>query len=200
VGPFDPAYRLYYEETDWLRRAARRGVEARYVPAAEAVHLYDRSAGGEPRAAGWFADSARRFRRRHYGAWFPPLLEALDRRLAARPAAGGDAAAGAPGPSELPELPEGGLDLARWRDRGPLWVEVSPAAAGFTAAAERLAEPPAAPWTLPAEIARRHPGARLAIRLTDRQGRELGGWRLAVAGGGSEAAAPASAAAGRGVA
>lgn len=198
VGPFDPGYRLYFEETDWLLRAVRRGVEARYVPAAEAVHLYDRSAGGEPRAAGWFADSARRFRRRHYGGWFPPLLDALDRRLAAGPAPPGP-----PGPPALPELPEGGLDLARWRDRGPLWVEVSPAAAGFPAAAERLVEPPAAPWTLPAEVVHRHPGARLAVRLADREGRELGGWRLTVAGGvaeSDEAGAAGEAAAGRGAA
>src|SRR6266545_6007680 len=33
VGPFDAGFRLYFEETDWLRRAERTGLPARYVPA-----------------------------------------------------------------------------------------------------------------------------------------------------------------------
>src|SRR5262245_37999750 len=81
AGPFDEGYRLYLEETDWLRRAARLGLPACYVPAADAIHLHAQSAVQEPRSAAWFEESARRFRERHYGRWFTALLE----RLAGRP-------------------------------------------------------------------------------------------------------------------
>ncbi|MBV8200259.1 MAG: glycosyltransferase, partial [Acidobacteria bacterium] len=53
VGGFDEGFRLYFEETDWLLRLRRAGLPARFVPAAEAVHLYGRSAALEPRAAEW---------------------------------------------------------------------------------------------------------------------------------------------------
>ena len=65
VGPFDEGFRLYYEETDWLLRARSRGLEAIYVPAAVAVHLYDQSARGSEQARRWFEESAERFRKRH---------------------------------------------------------------------------------------------------------------------------------------
>jgi GT2 family glycosyltransferase len=113
VGPFDEGYRLFFEETDWLLRAAGRGVASWYVPGAEAVHLYNQSAAGEPRAKGWFEESARRFRRRHYGSWFTGALEALDRRLPRPPA------------PPLPSVPPGGIDLAGLAAPFPLWVEVS---------------------------------------------------------------------------
>ena len=176
VGPFDDGFQLYFEETDWLLRAARRGLPARYVPAAEAVHLYAQSAGREPRAAAWFAASAARFRRRHYGAWFTPVLAAAGRWAQLghrRPAA-----------PPLPRLAAGGLDLAALGHPFPLWVEVSPRPAGFPAAAERVAAPPTAPWTLPAEVAARLPaGEELTLQVTDDAGREL--TRLAFVAGGS---------------
>lgn len=92
VGPFDAGYRLYFEETDWLARARRAGVAARYVPAAEAVHAHGESARREPRAAEWFAESARRFRRRHHGRLAAVALERLAGRAAHRAAR--EAAAG----------------------------------------------------------------------------------------------------------
>ncbi|HEY4573417.1 MAG TPA: glycosyltransferase, partial [Thermoanaerobaculia bacterium] len=152
VGPFDAGYRLYFEETDWLLRAERRGLAGRYVPAAGAVHLYSQSAGREPRAAGWFEESARRFRRRWYGPRFTGLLEGLDRRLPRRAAA----ASG---------IPPGGLRLPEEPSAYPLWVEVSPDPLGFPAAAERLAAPPDGPWNLPAEILERVPAAGLTVRV-----------------------------------
>ena len=158
-GPFDDGFRLYFEETDWLRRAERIGLPARYVPAAEAVHLHGRSAVQEPRAGAWFEESARRYRRRHYGRWFAGLLEGLDRRLSRRPATG------------LDPVPRGGLDLARFPF--PLWIEVSPNPTGFPAAAERLTAPPAGGWRLPAEVEERLAGAGLALRVVDEEGREL---------------------------
>lgn len=157
VGPFDEGYRLYFEETDWLRRAERLGLPARYVPAAEAVHLHGRSAVQEPRSSVWFEESARRFREKHYGRWFADLLEALDRRRPPpdRPASG-----------SLEELDLAGQPF-------PLWVEVSPNPIRFPAAAERLAAPPDGTWRLPAEVAERLAGAGLLLQVVDAGGREL---------------------------
>jgi len=44
VGRFDEGFRLYFEETEWLLRARRRGVRAVLAPAACCVHAYDQSA------------------------------------------------------------------------------------------------------------------------------------------------------------
>ncbi|HEX6903197.1 MAG TPA: glycosyltransferase family 2 protein [Thermoanaerobaculia bacterium] len=149
VGPFDEGFRLFFEETDWLLRARDRGVPSWYVPGAQAVHLYNQSAGKEPRAKGWFEDSARRFRRRHYGPWFAETLENLDSRLPRRPG---------------PRLASASqLDLPK----APVWVEVSPNPEGFPAAAERVLEPGI--WRLPEEI--REPG--LIAQVTDADGREI---------------------------
>src|SRR3954469_12295607 len=148
VGPFDAGYRLYFEETDWLRRAERRGLAGRYVPAARAGHLYAAGAAGEPRAAGWCEESARRFRRRAYGPWFAGLLEGLDRRLPRR---------GVPAPGPASGVPPEGLRLPAAPSAYPLWIEVSPSPLGFPAAAEKLSAPPDGPWTLPAEILERLP-------------------------------------------
>jgi N-acetylglucosaminyl-diphospho-decaprenol L-rhamnosyltransferase len=158
VGPFDEGYPLFFEETDWLLRAAARGVPCWYVPAAEAVHLYNQSAAREPRSKAWFEESAHRFRRRHYGAGFTALLEGLDRRMPRRPA---------PPP---PPVLDPGIDLA---GPFPLWVEVSPNPEGFPAAAERIAGP-GEPWRLPEEIAGRLPaGTMLTVQVTDAEGREV---------------------------
>ena len=167
VGPFDEGFRLFFEETDWLQRARRRGVPCWYVPAAQAVHLYGRSTAREPRSQAWFEASARRFRRLHYGGGFTRVLEAMDRRLARR------------GASPLPPAaPAAGLSLPEEPAAYPLWIEVSPNPAGFPAAAERLTEPPGRPWSLPAEIAGRlSPGAWI-VQVTDARGRELQRWTL----------------------
>jgi GT2 family glycosyltransferase len=163
VGPFDEGFRLYFEETDWLLRAARLGLAGRYVPAAEAVHLYSQSAGREPRAEGWFEESARRFRRRYYGPWFVGLLEGIDRRLPRRGTA-------------LPPVaaPPDGLRLPEEPSAYPLWIEVSLNPLGFPAAAERLSRPPERPWSLPLEILERLPTTELTVRVTDVNGRERG--------------------------
>jgi N-acetylglucosaminyl-diphospho-decaprenol L-rhamnosyltransferase len=43
VGPFDESFFLYWEETDWLVRAARQGWHTLYMPLVEAVHIGRRS-------------------------------------------------------------------------------------------------------------------------------------------------------------
>jgi GT2 family glycosyltransferase len=167
VGPFDTGFRLYFEETDWLRRARRLGLPALHVPAAEAIHLHARSAAREPRAGEWFEDSARRFRERHYGRAFTRLLALADLRLPRRPAV------------RLSALPRRGPDLAG--RSFPLWIEVSPNPTGYPAAAERLDRPPEGGWRLPADVAARLSGAELALQLVDERGRELGRWALSPA-------------------
>jgi GT2 family glycosyltransferase len=156
VGPFDEGYRLFFEETDWLLRARRLGLRSEYVPAAEAVHLYNQSAAREPRSQEWFEESARRFRRLHYGAGFSAVLERLSRKRPSQK-------------TRMPELPHAArLDLPPDAE----WVEVSPNPAGFPAAAERLGNRVGS-WSLPEEIAGRMPGGRWIVQVTDRDGREL---------------------------
>lgn len=163
VGPFDEGFRLYFEETDWLLRACRRGLPARYVPGAEAVHLYSQSADREPRAQQWFEESADRFRSRYYGGWFVRVLQGV---------AHGLSRTGARTDTDRPSLPAEGLKLPSEPAFYPLWVEVSPNPAGFPAAAELVSEPPDGPWRLPAEIEARV-GSALTFQVTDRAGREI---------------------------
>jgi N-acetylglucosaminyl-diphospho-decaprenol L-rhamnosyltransferase len=168
VGPFDPGFKLFYEETDWLLRAWRRGLRPVYVPAAEAVHLYNQSAGREPRAQAWFEESASRFRRRHYGRWFERLLHRLDDRAGRR----------AVPHAAPPALSTGGLTLAALPESWfPLWAEVSAGPAGYPAAAERL-ERPHGVWRLPEEIRAGWTGGPLTLRLCDEAGSEVAVYAL----------------------
>jgi hypothetical protein len=142
IGPFDEGYPLYFEETDWLHRLRRANLPAFHVPAARAVHLYNRSAGAEPQSAAWFAESRRRFRRRHYGRLFTRLVEATEKRAPTPTAVGAQAI-----PIDL------GIDQAVALEglAAPGWVEVSPSPFGFPAAAEWVDEE-AERWRLPQEL------------------------------------------------
>jgi N-acetylglucosaminyl-diphospho-decaprenol L-rhamnosyltransferase len=143
IGPFDEGFKLYFEETDWLERARRRGLQSCLVSSARAVHFYNQSAAREPAAPDWFTESARRFERRHYGAWFV--------RAKAKVAAWGRVAPdGWPCPSEgIPTIDLNGLSPSGSR---PAWLEISPSPLGFPAAAEPLAHPGSGHWTLPADV------------------------------------------------
>jgi len=161
IGPFDESFRLFFEETDWLRRAEQLRLPARYLPAAEAVHLYSQSAIQEPRSNQWFEESARLFRTRYYGGWFARLLTAVAGWI--KPAA-----------AALPAIPASGLDLTGLPF--PLWIEVSPNPAGFPAAAQRLETPPADGWRLPDEIIERLPPGdlgNLVVQAVDEAGNEV---------------------------
>lgn len=157
---FDDGYRLYFEETDWLRRLRAAGLGARFVPAAEAVHLYAQSVPLEPRAAAWFLASNRRFRRRFFGRSFTALLELLSRR---RP------------PPASEEIPRRAAAPRAARPQAA-WLEVSPSPIGYPAAGRRL-HPPASPAEtnprLPEEIWRRLGAGTYYLRTVDERGREL---------------------------
>ncbi|HYG65317.1 MAG TPA: glycosyltransferase family 2 protein [Thermoanaerobaculia bacterium] len=162
AGPFDEGFRLFYEETDWLLRVWRLGLPIWYVPGAEAIHLYNQSAGQEPRAGQWFEESAQRFRRLHYGAWFARLLTAVDSRL------------GRAGLRPPPAAPSMEIELPP----GAAWVELSPNATGFPAAAERVSRSAGSRWAPPAEIAGALPPAGLRVQVADAAGREAARWSL----------------------
>lgn len=165
AGPFDEGLRLYFEEDDWLKRLTRLGCDTRYVPAAEAVHLYARSSRAEPEAVTWFAESQRLFRRRWYGRLFSAWLRRLE-----------------PGPElRLPWPPpapttEDGRPVLPAGD-GPRWLELSPSPRGFPAAAR----PPSTVgghgsgrWEMPRDLwCELNPGTYRA-GWVDERGRELG--------------------------
>lgn len=163
IGPFDDEYRLYFEETDWLERLRRAGLEARHVPAARAVHLYDQSGAREPRTAEWFAASQERFRDRFYGEGFRRVLERLEAEGAE---AGRQDGEDGQEPSSKPPV----LDLSSADD--PLWVEISPSPRGFPYAAERLPEP-GKTWTLPDGLWEAMRPGVYGLRVVRDGGREL---------------------------
>jgi GT2 family glycosyltransferase len=72
VGPWDEGYFLYFEETDWLRRAARAGARLALVPVARATHRWGHSA-----APGLWGDRFAASRRRYYRRHFPLLGPAV---------------------------------------------------------------------------------------------------------------------------
>lgn len=166
VGPFDEGFRLYFEETDWLLRLRAAGGTALQVAAAEAVHDFAQSTRREPRARDWFADSARRFGRSHYGALFTRLLEALA------------AAAAGERRSSLPLCdPEALRSVVA---RGECWIELSPNLAGFPAAGERLPASALPDWKPPFDLMQRSGLEEMTLCVSDTAGRELA--RLRVVG------------------
>ncbi len=171
VGPFDTGYQLYFEETDWLQRLRRAGLPVVYVPSAQAIHLYNRSAAREPRAAAWFAEARERFFRRTYGGWFFRLVRSIE--TLSQPVA-----------ELVPDLvPEGqppALTLGHLRP-APAWIEISPASTGFPAAAERLQQlddKPAQFWSLPQEIWQRLDPGRYRLQAVSCDGQEVARFRF----------------------
>lgn len=77
VGLFDEHFFVYYEETDWLIRAKRRGWRTIFLPSVEAVHA---SAGSSPDIRSphslLLLESQHRYARKHFGAMTTGLLRA----------------------------------------------------------------------------------------------------------------------------
>jgi N-acetylglucosaminyl-diphospho-decaprenol L-rhamnosyltransferase len=81
VGYFDENYFLYYEETDFCRRAAQAGWSCWYVPQSRIVHLVGRSTGVtnvkdavKKRPPYWF-ESRRRYFISHHGLVYATLAD-----------------------------------------------------------------------------------------------------------------------------
>ena len=72
AGMFDEDFFLYFEELDFIRRAANHGFRTRYVPASRVVHLVGQSTGVTSRGARprrtpayWFTSRSRYYRKHH---------------------------------------------------------------------------------------------------------------------------------------
>jgi len=120
VGPWDDGYFLHFEESDWLRRARRRGLSIAQVPEARVEHCWGHAT--EPTLTEQFGRSRLRF----YARQFPCLGRMVSR------------------------LPAGRLQLlgARWpegvdAENGLRWL-VSPAPRGLPAAWVEKADDPVA--------------------------------------------------------
>lgn len=75
VGAFDEFFFLYYEETDWLIRAKRRGWRTIFLPTVEAVHTgAGSSPGGRSRNDLLLLESQHRYARKHFGRATTVLL------------------------------------------------------------------------------------------------------------------------------
>lgn len=160
VGAFDSAFPLYYEETDWLMRARRRGVRAALACSASAIHHYDQSGAREGRAAAWLAASRRRFLRNRYGP-LATLIHLLEPSPRAKQLA--------TVPSSMP--PETATE-------GSYWLEISPTPLGFPAGGSFQPAKLVGSWALPADIRDNHPGRRFWLRAVDERGRESRPWLL----------------------
>ena len=119
VGPWDEHYFLYFEETDWLTRAAAAGMRIAQAPAARVEHLWGQAA--DPASSGGhYLASRSRFLASHFG-WRGRLASRLPLgRTPLRPAP-------LTGPASLPN------DCAYWL--------VSPTDLGIPAASWNGAAP-----------------------------------------------------------
>ena len=162
VGPWDEGYFLYFEETDWLRRAAAAGLRLAQVPRARVMHSWGHAA--DPEATGeQFARSRRRFLARHHG-WRG--------RLAARFVGARSPLRPAPLPAGAGALPPGRLQ----------WL-LSPAAlgvpaAGFSGTAQALSSA-----LRGVSGVRENRGRFLVLALDPGSGRLAGVWSWEVGGG-----------------
>lgn len=167
IGPFDPRYRLYFEEIDWLLRLRRSGGRARFVPQAAAVHLHAQSSRREPRAEAWFAEARSTFRARRFGARRSRWLERLEGTGVTRRPRG-------------EALPTSGRPPVVDRRRGGCadaggWIEISPFACGYPAASEALTDA-ADRWEMPDEVWRELVFGEVWLRAVTSRGTERGPW------------------------
>ena len=78
TGGLDEGFALYFEETDWCRRAQRAGWQLWYTPDAVITHIGAHATSRQPeRSAVLFARSQARFFRKHYGAGWYLLLKLI---------------------------------------------------------------------------------------------------------------------------
>jgi N-acetylglucosaminyl-diphospho-decaprenol L-rhamnosyltransferase len=101
LGPLDEGYFLYYEETDWLWRARRRGADLVLAPRSRVVHRWGHSTRRLGDAAGIEERSRARFFERNYPLWIRVLLRWVSPTSGAPPVGFEPV----PGPEAVPETP-----------------------------------------------------------------------------------------------
>lgn len=152
VGPLDEGYPLYYEENDWERRLRALGGRLVQTWGAQVVHRFNQSARTEPKAAGWFARSERRYFLAHFGERGRRALEALAQTPASSP--------------EVPVLPDATLRFPASAGR-EIGIAFSPIATlrpfVFAAVASGSES-----WTPPPDVRRATEGATWFVRAFDR--------------------------------
>ncbi len=78
VGLLDEGYFMYFEELDWFRRFRQAGWRTRYIPTAEVVHLYGKSAEQDiARRDVRFSESKLRYARKWHGPAAAGALQAF---------------------------------------------------------------------------------------------------------------------------
>jgi N-acetylglucosaminyl-diphospho-decaprenol L-rhamnosyltransferase len=158
VGPFDDAFRLYYEENDWLLRVAGAGLRSLYVPAAKAIHLHNPASAQSEERCRWEGESFVRFGNRHYGEHFMRRLLLASGRDGVVPSWG---------------FADVVVSEISAEATTPLWLEVSPSLLGFPAAAARIDERPTGAWPLLHMRGLEHVSGPLYLQIVDDEGREL---------------------------
>lgn len=151
VGPWCEQYKLYFEETEWLRRARAKNRSAVLVPDARAVHLYAQSSRKQVDASRWFAESQRRYEWQHYSSWqnlFLKLLRTGPEIVIRRPCSS-------------PKAP----DVSAW-------VEASPFPCGYPASRKWVREPPSCLPGIQRILTEYLAGAPYWLRWVDRTWRE----------------------------
>ncbi len=97
AGGFDERFRLYFEESDFLRRVRARNKRILYVPQARCRHLYNQSAGRSTDAGALYAQSELRY----FEKWNGPAFARMLINLAGEPEL--EEAAPLPGPLPIPD-------------------------------------------------------------------------------------------------
>lgn len=132
LGPFDKGFPFYFEDADLCLRLHRKGFSTDYVPRAEMVHFFNRSA-GQAQDLAWsrYGVSRRRFFRSRYGWLGRAAFDVLNAFTSSR-SGQGHRFAPVTDRGEVREVPT--LDVP---GSGPYVAEIS-ADPGFVFAAGRL--------------------------------------------------------------
>ncbi|PJF41600.1 MAG: glycosyltransferase family 2 protein [Chloroflexi bacterium] len=167
VGAFDERYQLYFEENDWLKRLARAGMVAKYVPNARARHIYNQSAPHESQVGQWFGASEQRFKTQYYGAWFWRIVQKIPAKAYISPDKF-DTIAETPPRIALVDLK---LDY-------PVWIEISPFPRGFPAGGVMIADKAQEYWQIPDNVWDFLVPAWYYLRIVDHDGHDIAHYKF----------------------
>lgn len=80
IGPFDEAYPLYFEDSDWCKRLKQHRLNLLMVPDAQICHFYNQSARTDSEgSSGKFAISQQRYMARYHGRLSPLVATAISK-------------------------------------------------------------------------------------------------------------------------